>query len=109
MAQVENPVVVRFVNAGLRPLLTQLVEVYHAADALNDEYVAGSIADLIPNTTDLIADNEAATGRPAVSAAGVKLIMSNLAGLLTQLKTADQNGISMIAGAMSVSPRFARQ
>ena len=105
-----NPEVVKFCNEGLRPCATLLGAAYYAAKQLVESYDATGLDAKLgsdPTYSNVIDDGASADGRPAISAGGVKLTITNLRALITQLETTDAGtGLSLVQGILSISPRY---
>lgn len=104
-----NPQVVRFCNEGLRPTANALASAYYSAKKLVADYDSTGILPLLGDVTvftDLVSDGHDVDGRPPISAGGVAVTIANLRSLITQIETTDVNGLSLIAGVLSISPRY---
>lgn len=103
----EDKKVVRFSDSSLRPLMRKLAEVYFTAKRAVAEYDATGIAAAIPGGfDDFIVDGSPNDGRPQISCGGVKLAMENVRLFLKQVEETEANGLSLIAGAMAISPSY---
>ncbi len=106
-----DPQVVKFCNEGLRPVADKLVDALYAATALVQSYDATGVSAKLgddPTFSTIIDDGSLADGRPQISAGGVKLTVENIRGLLAQLNsTQTESGLSLAAGVISISPRYA--
>lgn len=106
----DNPEVIRFANEGLRPCATLLGAAYYAAKQLVESYDATGLDAKLgddPTYSNVIEDGSASDGRPAISVGGVKLTITNLRALITQLETTDAGtGLSLVRGILSISPRY---
>lgn len=105
-----NPQVVKFCNEGVRVAADKFAEAYYAAKALTEAYDATGMEALLGDDetfNNWIEDGSAADGRPQISTGGVKLTISNIKTLITQLETTDAGtGLSLIQGILSISPRY---
>jgi hypothetical protein len=76
MADITNPIVVKFSNERARVFADALLQAIETAEALDDEWNSNAMATLIPNTADVIVDGSATDGRYPSTGAKVNAVRS---------------------------------
>ncbi|GIV51267.1 MAG: hypothetical protein KatS3mg038_1788 [Candidatus Kapaibacterium sp.] len=105
----DNPIVIRFSNEHLRPLMNDLASAYHKAKVALQVYEALGLQQYLQHDVgtfqDYLQDGSPHDGRPPISAGGLALIMQNMQGFIAHLEQPDPNtGMTFVAGVLSVAP-----
>jgi len=104
MADIVNPQAVKFSNEQARRIADAYTGMYYFAKSVGDIWTAQGISTLILNDASVIVDGSAIDGRATITGAMVNGLISNLAGLVSDLEANSKlklNGLLKIA----VSPR----
>ena len=90
MAKIETPQAVKFCNEKVRPFADRIAQLKQEAKQLQDEWFALGGSDLVPNTTDTIADGAITDGRTIITGADVNNVINRAIEIVTDLE-ADGN------------------
>jgi hypothetical protein len=103
-----NPIVIRFSNERIRPIMVDLASAYwRAKQALQEYDTLGLDALLAHDTTfsDILEDGAPGDGRPPISAGAVRLTVEALRQLVQHVETSMlPTGKSLIQGATAIAP-----
>ena len=97
---ITNAQAVDFVNNFVRPLANQYAKLYYDVKAAGQFYTANNLAAVITNTADVVADGAAADGRPILTGAQVRTIVTRCNELITDMEaTTNAKLNSLLIGA----------
>lgn len=87
MADITNVEAVRFCNEKVRPIANRLAMAYYLAKAVQNEWFANSMLDLIPNEAgDIVIDGSATDGRHVISGAHVVNVITRSMELVADME-----------------------
>lgn len=97
---ITNPQAVVFSNEKIRPIADRYAQLYWLSKIVLREWTSNSLASIIPNSAEVIADGSDADGRGQITGAMVNGLIANLTLLVNDLEAASSaklNGLSQIA------------
>jgi hypothetical protein len=109
MADITEPLAIRFCNEQIRTEADSLVETLYRAQRLLDTWDSQHMGDLIPPTNDPIKDGSPDDARPGITGMQVNVLVAGIRTMVNQAITPnEQTGIAFkdIFIGMSVNPRY---
>lgn len=101
MADITSSQAVSFCNSQVRTTADKGGQFYHTAKRVLEEWAALSLADTIPNTSDIVADGAVSDGRPILTGALVNALM---AGLTQYVSTLEANDNQLLKIVLQIAP-----
>lgn len=99
MADIDNPVAVRWSNERVRTIADQVTRTLRQIDAYLAEWDAGALADLFPVSADPVIDGSPDDGRLSITGNDVRVLTNQLAAIQS---LADDNGGALRAAFLRV-------
>ena len=105
MAEITNPEAVKFCNEKVRTIADQLAQLYYAAKAVSQEWVANP--DLATNiaydNADLVVDGSTTDGRHPISGVEVNNVITRCNEIITDMEASSSAKLNTIL-AVAVNP-----
>ena len=100
---ITNPQAVAFSNSRVRQFADQLAQVYYQALALQNDWFANAVGDVLTNTSDVVDDGAALDGRHPITGAMAVNIVTRAMELVTDMQASSNAKLNTVL-SVAVNP-----
>jgi len=98
---ITNPQAVTFCNQRVRAMADQLAQAYYACLALQNDWFAQGVGDVLTNTSDVVDDGAAVDGRAQITGAAAVNVITRAMEFVTEMQAGGKLGTVL---AVAVNP-----
>jgi len=98
---ITNPQAVTFCNSRVRAMADQLAQAYYACLALQNDWFAQGVGDVLTNTSDVVDDGAAVDGRAQITGAAAVNVITRAMEFVTEMQAGGKLGTVL---AVAVNP-----